>query len=299
MLEHFHILYFFLTLFIGSISCFLAILFYFKTKAKLIRYYLYFYCAYTLMIFLGLFDLYIRINIPNLPSVIEHISSYFMEFPVFYLLMFTIPFFAHYIFSVSKQTIKNKIIANIILIAFLIQHFTEMVFGGKFDSIGDIIEDALLILVILYSVMIGILYYRKSPNTTKRIFAFYYLLLLCIYSPGVIVDTFFDGFLSFEFYPILYCSFSIIYTFLLIKYFNHIPLDKIQSIVPQKFIDHYKISPREVEILSQILKGKSNKKISDQLFISQSTVKTHISNIFEKCNVKNRYTLIALISNTI
>lgn len=298
MFEHFHILYFFLTLFIGSISCFIAIFFLIKTKEKLILYYLYFHIAYTLMIFLGLFDLYIRINIPDLPSIIEHVSSYFLEFPVFYLLMFTIPFFAHFLFSVPKQNIKNKFFAIILSIAFIIQHFTEMVLGGIFDSIGDKTEDILLIVVILYSAIIGILYYRKLENTVKRIFAFYYLLLLCIYSPGVIVDMFFDRFFYLEFYPILYCSFSITYTILLIKYFNHIPLDKIQSIVSQKFIDRYNISPREVEILSQILQGKSNKKIGDKLFISQSTVKTHISNIFEKCNVKNRYALITLISNT-
>ena len=298
MLEHFHIFYCVVTLFIGSISCIIGILFYIKTKEKLILYYLYFYCAYTLMIFLGLFDLYTRINIPDLPSVIEHVSSYFMEFPVFYSLLFTIPFFSHYLFQVPAPNIRNKILTITILFAFIIQHFTEMVLGGIFDSIGDMIEDALLILVILYSVVIGILYYRKLPKTTKKIFAFYYLVLLCIYSPGVIVDTFFDGFFYFEFYPILYCGFSLICTILLIKYFTHIPLEKIQSTVPQKFIDRYNISIREAEILSEILQGKSNKNIGDKLFISQSTVKTHISNIFEKCNVKNRYALITLISNT-
>ena len=56
-----------------------------------------------------------------------------------------------------------------------------------------------------------------------------------------------------------------------------------------------KLSKREQEILALILEGKSNQDIADELFISISTIKTHIYNIYRKLGVKNRLQVINLI----
>jgi len=48
------------------------------------------------------------------------------------------------------------------------------------------------------------------------------------------------------------------------------------------------ISKREYEILGKIHEGLSNKEIADQLFVSESTVKTHVSNLFVKLDAKRR-----------
>jgi DNA-binding NarL/FixJ family response regulator len=48
------------------------------------------------------------------------------------------------------------------------------------------------------------------------------------------------------------------------------------------------LTEREKEILKCISDGKSNKEISDCLFVSVETVKSHIKNIYKKLNVKNR-----------
>jgi NarL family two-component system response regulator LiaR len=48
------------------------------------------------------------------------------------------------------------------------------------------------------------------------------------------------------------------------------------------------ISERELEVLQLIVKGASNQEIADQLFLSLSTIKTHISNIFLKLEVGRR-----------
>ena len=52
------------------------------------------------------------------------------------------------------------------------------------------------------------------------------------------------------------------------------------------------LTPNENEILALIEKGYSNKDISNELFISVSTVKTHINNIFKKKKVAKREDLI-------
>ena len=48
------------------------------------------------------------------------------------------------------------------------------------------------------------------------------------------------------------------------------------------------LTRREKEILMMIASGKTNQEIADECFISPSTVKTHIYNIFQKINVPNR-----------
>lgn len=48
------------------------------------------------------------------------------------------------------------------------------------------------------------------------------------------------------------------------------------------------LTEREKEVLICLLEGLSNKEIADKLFISDKTVKIHVSKIFKKLNVKSR-----------
>jgi DNA-binding CsgD family transcriptional regulator len=48
------------------------------------------------------------------------------------------------------------------------------------------------------------------------------------------------------------------------------------------------ISKREAEILLLIHEGLSNQQIADKLFVSENTIKKHISNIFQKLQVERR-----------
>lgn len=50
----------------------------------------------------------------------------------------------------------------------------------------------------------------------------------------------------------------------------------------------YGISEREGEVVELLLEGKRNQEIADSLFISLSTVKTHLSRIYEKTGTRNR-----------
>lgn len=48
------------------------------------------------------------------------------------------------------------------------------------------------------------------------------------------------------------------------------------------------ITPREHEILALIAEGLSNREIGERLFVSENTVKTHSSRLFEKIGVNRR-----------
>jgi len=77
---------------------------------------------------------------------------------------------------------------------------------------------------------------------------------------------------------------------------------KIQTVVVEKTIyvnlsedsineDELKklnLTSRETEVLQRITQGYTNAEIADELFLSLSTVKTHVSNLLDKMEVKNR-----------
>jgi len=48
------------------------------------------------------------------------------------------------------------------------------------------------------------------------------------------------------------------------------------------------VTRRELEILELIAKGMSNREIADALFVSENTVKTHSSRLFDKLSAKRR-----------
>jgi DNA-binding CsgD family transcriptional regulator len=48
------------------------------------------------------------------------------------------------------------------------------------------------------------------------------------------------------------------------------------------------ITPRELEILELIARGLSNREIASQLFVSENTVKTHSSRLFDKLDARRR-----------
>lgn len=60
------------------------------------------------------------------------------------------------------------------------------------------------------------------------------------------------------------------------------------SEIDEKKIKELEISNREYEVLQKISEGLSNKEIAEQLFVSESTIKTHVSNLLLKLNAKRR-----------
>jgi DNA-binding CsgD family transcriptional regulator len=58
--------------------------------------------------------------------------------------------------------------------------------------------------------------------------------------------------------------------------------------------EELEITPRELEILELIAKGMSNREIAEKLFVSENTVKTHSSRVFDKLGAKRRTQAVQL-----
>ncbi len=54
------------------------------------------------------------------------------------------------------------------------------------------------------------------------------------------------------------------------------------------------LSPRETQVLQLLVAGTSNKSIAAQLALSENTIKTHLSHIFEKLGVQSRAEAVAV-----
>ena len=52
------------------------------------------------------------------------------------------------------------------------------------------------------------------------------------------------------------------------------------------------LSNREAEVAELVTKGLSNKEVANQLFVTEKTVKFHLTNIYKKMSVKSRAQLI-------
>jgi ATP/maltotriose-dependent transcriptional regulator MalT len=61
------------------------------------------------------------------------------------------------------------------------------------------------------------------------------------------------------------------------------------------FMERYNLTPREAEIMVLMVRGLDNNELSASLFVSMSTIKTHIRNIYSKLEVSSRTELLRKI----
>ncbi len=67
--------------------------------------------------------------------------------------------------------------------------------------------------------------------------------------------------------------------------------------IPQHIIDKYNFTEREIEVLNNLVLGKSSKQIADELFISKHTVDTHRKNILDKTKLSATAELVGFLQN--
>jgi len=64
-----------------------------------------------------------------------------------------------------------------------------------------------------------------------------------------------------------------------------------------KFLNKFKLSPRELEIIALVSNGLTNNEIADKLFLSVHTVMTHRKNILHKLDVRNTAEMLSLLNS--
>lgn len=121
----------------------------------------------------------------------------------------------------------------------------------------------------------------------KTIFVFSALIIALLFLFKLGKYAYFSGDISME---IGIAVIALVFFFIGI-YINKKALQKKKPesfAIDIKKIEQLGISKREYEVLVEISKGLSNKEIAHTLFVSESTIKTHVSNLLVKLDAKRR-----------
>ncbi|MFC4221357.1 response regulator transcription factor [Flagellimonas marina] len=121
----------------------------------------------------------------------------------------------------------------------------------------------------------------------KTIFVFSALIVALLILFQLSKYAYWSGDISIE---IIIAIIAVIFFFIGI-YINKKSLRNKENVDPAinlKKVEELGISQREYEVLVEISRGLSNREIAESLFVSESTIKTHVSNLLVKLNAKRR-----------
>lgn len=225
----------------------------------------------------------------------------------------------YFFIAMMRGFMGKKVPLGIKIGFFVLQGMMTIIFGfliadyaqQKIDSFSDVSHTVLSAFSIISSLIIlgaifQIFFYLKDINEKEmrraiRSFGIIYLLAYLAYRLridllGFLRNTdYMYSILHFAVHlpPLLYLR-----TFLKAYYLNH-PLEVIDQANLDRIFARCNISEREGEIILFLLKGKSNRDIAQELFISSHTVRNHLHNIFQKFKIKSRHQLSNLIFNSL
>jgi DNA-binding CsgD family transcriptional regulator len=299
---HLYLFYTFIAFAIGLISSGIVAFLYIKTKEAIIRYYLFFFTAFTLMAASTLWFSYIYTNVPGL----EEDSLEFVGGLSGALAMFASAIFMHFLVSARYARLKNVLIGGSSL-AVVNSYPISLYFARVHPLIPQILQAVgyiLFLAVFLYISLLGLFRAKciqeQARQYVTRLFSWILLLLLPIFTLDFLILDDFLG-LAPVFFPLLYAGISTIFLVQFVKFYGHSHTTSTaipsQEISLEDMFERYALSPREQDVARLMLEGRSNQEIGEKLFISLSTVKTHVSNVYQKFSVKNRVEFITFFQN--
>lgn len=196
-------------------------------------------------------------------------------------------------FVLSTRVVKYK---KVIEIVYLIVAFGLIVLSALYIEVTNIVFGFLAFSIA--TSMIVLVYPDKSQKKQKidssgKIIGIFSLIFL----PLIVFFDFFPEFnplnkyFKFTSFPLFYFLLnSALLVALKGEFWSRV---RDFDLIKKKFL----LTDRELEVLVLLISAKSYKEISDELCISLSTVKTHISKIYQKSETSNKVELIALIDS--
>jgi DNA-binding CsgD family transcriptional regulator len=140
---------------------------------------------------------------------------------------------------------------------------------------------------------------KKMPEELKPVFPLRMLFLYGLIQTGAALFSllpFAPGFVT------AMCRITVLFLLFFYELFSQ-PLSSVQNAETSGMREEgdsspvaaqYRLSPRETEVFDLVCRGRTNEEIAASLFISLSTVKTHLSSIFLKTGTRNRLEAAAL-----
>jgi DNA-binding CsgD family transcriptional regulator len=317
---HWYIFYFFCVLLTGVASLTVAAVTYARTKTDWMPYYLYFYTVFTVLVGSDLATYYFITNLLSFYLVHSTAISYPGTFILTPLLTLSLPMFAHVLGGLPNRRRSFRKIAIVVGSEVILQHI--VLFMVEDWDLCEVIADVAILGMIGYSLLMSSRAYHAAQEPDRKHLINTFVLLLGFSLFCQVLDIAMIYFFSFLLlYPLVYCSIGVIFAHASLRAILQ-PVSMPQPNAENLFsspltpppaggqislpaappeeeaeFDSFGLSEREKEILIFVLKGCSNAETAELARISLSTVKAHLTNIYEKVGVKNRYELITYFSN--
>lgn len=308
-MKHFIFLFYIISFLSGFSFFILASLAYSKSRNTLLRYYIFLVLSLSVIIIEQTITTYKLVNIFDnnyLKGVLRIISYINIGF-----LIYILPLFIHQF--TGKRISEHKklvfLVLSIIPVVSIILYFCL-----QYKSLINTCINVELFATIAYTLLFAIKNMKKEEEKEIRMIMKSILFTTMVFFPFMFLDTkssqiplladlFPYGLLSV---PAFYLTINSLSMNFGIKYYSRFNSyvspkavtnnkDTLKIQMDSCLLSNYKITNRESEVIMLLIKGYSYSNISEELFISISTAKTHVYNIYQKTGVKNKVELINLV----
>ena len=172
-------------------------------------------------------------------------------------------------------------------------------------EVAQLIRFPAVALISAYLFFLGMVFYRSAaeePDETLALLLKQLSVLTLIFAPASTIFYLFSYqfpalerlHISLDF--IYFTVWSIIAIGVFLRYLSKPTALLEEGKVSPAFLSAYKITKREAEVVELISHGLSNQEIADRLFVSFTTARTHIYNIFQKTGAKSRVELLRIVT---
>lgn len=299
-MQHIFFILYILSFSIGLASLFVVFALYLQYRRKEILYYVFVLFSWMIFFVIKVSHVYLIVFFQG------EVTTYapLLLWPFFFygvLFIIAYPLLIHSLLGIPLKGSRRivfrviDILLPILLTLFLIFFKNEKVRLSSFMILFiTLILGYGLILFLIHRKELGSHFFKKS----LEIFFFFQFFLIFL---GFFTNYFIDQqnqFFSTSMFQVvflfgvtLFHCFNLYFSF---RYFNT-PSYLENGKLTDYFLKSFNLSEREGEIIASICQGASNSETAKKLFISQKTVETHLYNIYQKTEVKNRTQLLNLL----
>jgi len=310
-MKHLQIILIVLNLILGTGAIFYIHQLFKKYKLSYLKYLVLFLVSLNMLVFIDFIYKY-AFTIVNF-DIFLSFSAFMVTFliVILYIAEFGMTFFLYRLtIEFKDKTISKKIFYSffawvttfIIASVWGVIEFIVIKNTHRFYVIHEYWIFSMILIIFIILISYQLYSYKISDLSKKRsmlAFGYIFLAAFFFFTLGQLdyyTTNFLDGYYMDHFFLILLNISPLVW----ISFYFVKPEEIPQLNMPDEqkldnFNKLYNISAREKEIIELLIKGKTNKEIEAELFISYNTVKNHIYAVFKKTGVNSRAQLINLI----
>lgn len=292
---HLQILVYVLGLIAGTVAITLAAAFYRRYRKKSLRYYALFLSSLAAILVSFLVDAYLRLtNLGDTAQAFVWLAG--AVGGLFFI--FVAPFFYHALLGIPLPGALRSAYLALGVFAVVVAVIEAIMPAATWT---DLVLSVVLFGMVAYGLILLVVFLRRVGEPVLRRALVTFLVVSLVFFPLMVLDSVgayipVTAFLSSDLWqPLYFLVLSLLSTVFAVRYLNRPAYAAPDGRPTEYFVERYKLTAREVEIIPLVVEGQTSKDIGEALFISPKTVENHVYNIYQKLGVRNRLQLFSLL----